>query len=372
MHIASGDRWAGAEAQLFTLVTQLASEQQLRVAVVLLNDGELASRLRAAGIEVSVFDESRLGFLALLRGIHRVLRERRPDLVHTHRQKENILGALCAWRLGIPSVRTVHGAPEFAPRGLTKRLLVAFDRWLGRHVQRRVIAVSEDLRDKLLAHYPAPRLRTIENGIDLEAVRATATPPATLDDAPPGMQHVGIAGRLDPVKRIDLVLAMAAELLRRAPQRWRFHVFGEGRLTADLRAQAEALGIAQAVRFHGHRSDIGACLAALDVLVMCSDHEGLPMTPLESIAVGTPVVAHAVGGLVPILEGGCGGTLVSDHSPRGYADAVERTLLAGRDALIARGRERLQHRYSAGANAAAVAAMYREVLRGNSANAGEE
>lgn len=348
--------------QLFTLATHLAREQGLRVAVVLLNDDELARRLRAAGIEVEVFDETRLGFGALLRRIHAYLRERRPDLVHTHRQKENILGALAAWRLGIPSLRTVHGAPEFAPRGLPKRLLVAFDRWLGRHVQRRVIAVSEDLRQKLRVHYPAPRLVTIENGVDLEAVRAAAARPVLLDDAPPGTRHVGIAGRLDPVKRIDLFLAMAAELLHRAPQRWRFHVFGEGRLEADLHAQADALGIAQAVRFHGHRADIGACLAALDVLVMCSDHEGLPMTPLESIAVGTPVVAHAVGGLAAILEGGRGGTLVSDHSPRGYADAVERTLEADRQALIARGHERLRERYSASANATAMAAMYRCIL----------
>ena len=115
VHIASGDRWAGAEVQVYTLVTQLHRARLATVTAILMNEGELATRLRAQGITVVVLDESRLGFFALLAGTWRALRARRPDLVHTHRQKENLLGVLAAWPLGLPSVRPGHGAPESAP-----------------------------------------------------------------------------------------------------------------------------------------------------------------------------------------------------------------------------------------------------------------
>lgn len=362
LHIASGDRWAGAEVQLHTLLSQLRLRDDIEPRAVLMNDGELASRLRTAGVPVDILDESRMSALAILRGLCALLRQHRPDVIHTHRIKENILGALAnRFTVRATSMRTVHGAEEHPPRGWRQwpqRLLRDLDRWVGNHLQQRVIAVSEPLAELLAAQFSRDRIVVVENGVDIDAVRSAITV-VDFREREPQATHIGLVGRLDPVKRVDIFLRMARQLSTEQPSApWRFHVFGEGALQPSLQQLARQLDLKDLVHFHGHRHDIAACLAALDGLVMCSDHEGLPMTTLESLVVGTPVLAHAVGGLNAVLAGNRGGQLVSDHTPAGYADGLLRMLKRDRLEMATEGLETLQRRYSAAGNAAAVADIY--------------
>ena len=119
LHLASGDRWAGAEVQLFTLLSQLRQNDGVQPRAVLLNEGELAQRLRAIDVPVDVLDESRLSSGAIARELIALLRKYRPHILHTHRQKENILGSIAnAVSVRARSVRTVHGAEENPPRTL--------------------------------------------------------------------------------------------------------------------------------------------------------------------------------------------------------------------------------------------------------------
>ena len=97
---------------------------------------------------------------------------------------------------------------------------------------------------------------------------------------------------------------------------------------------------------------------------MCSDHEGLPMTPLESIAVGTPVIAHRTGGLVNIIENQCGGLLVSNHSPKGYSEAVSKLLDNDQQLkdIVHNGLERIEQKFTAKTNGNVIVASYRNLL----------
>ncbi len=371
LHIASGDRWGGAEAQLCTLLSHLRDLPGARPRAVLMNDADTAARLREAGIPVDILDESRLGAVAILRGLRSLLRQHRPDILHTHRLKENVLGSLASLGLGVPGVRTSHGAPEHRPGWGKphKQLIHALDRYCGAHLQQRVIAVSRDLGQQLATVFPSGHIAVIENGVDIAALQHRGAG-ASFREAAPEAVHIGLVGRLDPVKRVDLFLGMAARLLEQPPVQQRglhFHVFGDGQLRASLEAASARLGLTQAVTFHGHRQDIGRCIASLDLLVMCSDHEGLPMTLLESIVLGTPVIAHRVGGMVEVLEGNCGGLLVSGHSADDYAGAV-RDLLQHPDqaGIIARGQARVAERFSARGNAERTLALYRSILEGTS------
>lgn len=329
MHIISGDLWAGAEVQAFTLLKYLHPCVSLHV--VLMNEGELAVRLRALNIQISILPESQLSVLVMFKSLVGLIKDFRPHIIHTHRQKENILGCL-ANLIAFPlasnrpkSLRTTHGAPEFKVTGKQK-LQVWLDAFVGNHLQQAVIAVSDDLAKKLTHAFPKERIHVIYNGVDcndLDANRAIAD----FKHINPTHLHIGIIGRIEPVKRVDIFIQMAALLLENPPvsQALFFHVIGDGRLRAEMQALAVSLGVAENLQFHGQRSDMAACVASLDVIVMCSDHEGTPMTALESLALGTPLVAHDIGGLHELLQFHPD-FLVQEHHPLFYAESVARYL----------------------------------------------
>lgn len=322
MHIISGDLWAGAEVQAFTLLKHLATKADLYV--ILMNQGELAERLKQIGITPHIIDEKQHSSLSIITNILKTIRRYKPDVIHTHRQKENILGSLANFLAIIfrgkltPSVRTAHGAPEFNPSGKQK-IQVWLDRLTGRWLQKKVIAVSHDLSKKLEGIFPARHIVVIQNGVDQEHLRQQVSI-ADFRQAEPDKIHIGIIGRLEPVKRIDIFLEMAALLVKEhAKQNWAFHVIGEGKLRKDLESSAIKLGITHNVHFHGHRTDIPSCIASLDAIIMCSDHEGTPMVALEAMALGTPLIAHSIGGLKEIL-GNYPELLVNFQSSTSYAD----------------------------------------------------
>ena len=106
LHIASGDLWAGAEVQLYTLSKALADTSDVEISVILLNHGELENKLRDADIALTVLDESTLSDIQILFRLIRHIRTQGPDLIHTHRLKENVIGSLAALLAGrVPSIR---------------------------------------------------------------------------------------------------------------------------------------------------------------------------------------------------------------------------------------------------------------------------
>src|SRR6185437_412110 len=131
-----------------------------------------AERLRAHSVDVTVFHETNVNAFRILSGLRKLISEFQPDIVHTHRLKENILGSV-ANRLSrnVPSVRTVHGANEHG-RTLFRRVLSRLNHWCGAHLQQNVIAVSNDMAEKLMEEFPRAKPTVIENGVDIEALRA--------------------------------------------------------------------------------------------------------------------------------------------------------------------------------------------------------
>jgi L-malate glycosyltransferase len=369
LHVISGDLWAGAEVQAATLLAALRSD--VIVAAALMNDGVLASRLRSLDIPVSILDESRLNGAQILLALRQLMLTWRPDVVHTHRTKENILGSLANRLAGnVPCVRTVHGASEDTSSGWRRRVksgIAAVDRWCGSHLQQRIVAVSPELATKLKRRFAARQIVTIENGVDIAAVR-TGVHPVEFRDRTSRALHIGISGRLVPVKRVDLFLECAALVRAARPEcDWRFHVFGDGPLREQLERQAQRIDIDNITTFHGHRDDSVACLASLDALVICSDHEGLPMVLLEALVVGTPVLAHATGGMVDVLKDGAAGRLVHDHSAAGYAEALPLLIAAG---VPDRATIRVPDRFTATHNKQAIESLYRQLSNPREMQAG--
>jgi len=357
MHIISGDLWAGAEVQAYTLLKHLQTDVEL--CVILMNQGELSEKLLALGISPIIIPETTNSSFDIIRKLFNQIRRFKPDVIHTHRQKENILGSLanlaCVPFNGrlIPSVRTAHGAPEFNPKGKQK-IQAWLDQFVGRRLQKRVIAVSADLAQQINAIYPSKHIIVIQNGVDVEALKKLAHP-TEWRIAHPEKTHIGIIGRLEPVKRIDIFLDMAAILLQQHSEKnWHFHIIGDGKLKSFLGEQAINLGISQSVTFHGHRKDIPSCIASLDAIIMCSDHEGTPMTALETLALGKPLIAHHVGGLGEILVA-YPSQLVDEHSAAGYESNLLQYMSKSYEKI------ELMNRYKAQENAMKSLHLYNQI-----------
>lgn len=295
LHVASGDLWAGAEVQIWMLVRNL-KQQGLNVGVLLLNDGELARRLRKDQIAVYILDESSLGFLALTSAARRIVRDFQPDIIHSHRLKEHLIAALCrGLNPDVQMFRTVHGNPEFSP-SLPQRILRTLDRWFARRSWAHTIAVSAPMLPILQAQLGASKVSLVENAVDSAALLAAVA--AGGPTLAPGHIHFGMVGRLEPVKRVDRFIQAAIDHHRMQPDsNWQFHIIGDGATRPALEQQVQAAGIAHRVTFHGHVNNSAPLLAQLHAVIMCSEHEGMPMVALETLALGRHLICNGVGGL---------------------------------------------------------------------------
>lgn len=319
-HVISGDLWAGAEVQVYNLCRALQASGQVTPTAVVFNDGILSEKLQELGIPVSIADEAKLGPLAIARSIAAHCKSHGTKIVHTHGFKENVLGILGKELAGVPrSVRTVHGNPEtrLSFTQPHKWLISKLDIALGRLRQQAVIAVSTQLEETLEKLFPG-KVHKIFNFVDVNDIRRQWP----LKQKPAGSTvQLGIVGRLVPVKRVDLFIKTIALLNQRGLECTGV-IIGSGPLEPQLKQLATELNIDEQIEFRGFVSPALKELRKLDILLMTSDHEGLPMTLLEAMSLGVDVVAHDVGGIPEVLDNGKAGLLIKDHSPSGYADGV--------------------------------------------------
>ncbi len=364
LHLTSGDLWAGAEVQLYHLVKAMMKQPDVKLSVILLNDGRLEQELRGLGVEVIVFDENRLGAVTILKNIIATVRQMRPDVVHTHRDKLNIFGSIASLLTpGSCSIRTVHGDDEFKPgwKQLPQKLIMLADRTCGRWLQHRVVAVTDELAGRLNSIYPTEHIHIIENGIDVEALSQLEKKQTDDDSGGQKTFHIGIAGRLVQIKRVDLFIETAARFTADHPDiRVRFHIYGDGPLLATLSSQVATADLTDIVHFQGHTDSIHEALSGLDALLMTSDHEGLPMVLLEAMALQLPIIAHSTGGITQLLDDGNCGMLVAEQNSADYAAALFRLCSDDdyRQQLIGNASERVANRYSSGQNAENYLALY--------------
>jgi glycosyltransferase involved in cell wall biosynthesis len=299
--VVSGDLWAGAEVSAFNLMQELCARDGVRVQAIVLNEGPLHDRLVEAGVPTRLLPESRLSFARLMREGLGEARKLRPDVVHSHRYKEHLLGSAMSLASGAIHVRTAHGLPpelEWRGKLLGAGSLVddAVSGWTGSTW----IAVSSDLARRLDG--VRRRVHVVPNGLPAWA------PPAKRDvlqdafgDGEPSWL-VGFVGRLEGVKRPDRFLRILSALPERmGGRRVRGIVVGEGALRGELETQIRDLGLGPRLRLLGARADGERLVGGLDVLVVPSDHEGHPMVVLEAMRAGVPLVASAVGGIPEIL-----------------------------------------------------------------------
>ena len=325
-HVMSADLWAGAEVQVATTVSYLVERPDIDVIAVLLNEGRLAQELRRLGIEVAVADEQRHSSFWILRFLIRFLRDRNIDIVHTHRYKDTVLGAIAAKLVGVPHViRTVHGLRE-PMRGWERLRFTGYEAldkaalWC---CADRIIAVSGIMADTLRqSGYKRASVTHIHNGLDLGKVTARRDREDVRRELGVDSDSllIGTVGRLSAVKGHSDLLR-AARLILRRERHARFLIVGSGPLRDELTALAVELGVDHACVFAGARSDVYDLVGALDIFVLPSLDEGIPMALLEAMALGRPIVAARVGGVPEVILHGETGLLVPPRDVHALAGA---------------------------------------------------
>ncbi len=311
--------------------------------------------------------------LATIR-LARIIRTERPAILHTHTAKAGAVGrvaALLAGRRRPPIiVHTFHG---HVLRGYFGRFWTGVFRLLERVLARItdvLVAVSPEVRDELVAFgvAPATKFRVIRLGIELDerlspdgTARAETRRVMGVADE---RFVVGWIGRMTAVKRTDVVL----ESFRRLRDEGVDAVLclvGDGPDRHSVENLAGGLGIMRDSLFPGYQEDVGPFFAAFDVFVLPSGNEGTPVTAIEALASGCPVVATRVGGVPDVVTDGEDGFLVDPGDVEGLAASLAR--LANDPALRARmggaGRERMRSRYAVDRLIDDVDRLYGELLQ---------
>lgn len=313
--------------------------------VITSGQGPFVEGLRAQNIPTILLEHLRVPIglvrdIRAFRELHAVLKELRPDLVAAHSSKAGILSRLAGRSLGLPVVFTAHGW-AFTPG------IPAFKAAVYRQIERsvgplasRIITVSEfDRRLAIEARIaPADRIVAVHNGMPDIPTQLKADP----DRSPVRLVMVA---RFEPQKDHPTLLRALAQL---QAEPWELDLIGEGPLMGQAKALANELGIASRVRFMGQTMGVAEILAGAQVFLLVSNWEGFPLSILEAMRAGLPVVASSVGGIAESVRDGETGYLVPRGDVGVLRDRIGRLLMDSelRTRLGADGRIRFQREFT--------------------------
>jgi glycosyltransferase involved in cell wall biosynthesis len=325
----------GVEEHVRQIAVGLA-ERGLEVVLVCPESDEispLAHACTAAGVQVerltlSLHTGASGAFTRLLRLV-RLLRAAKVDVLHLH-----LIGytggrwAVLAGKLArVPAlITTVHIAPS-GPESLR----VMLERRIINLMVDRFIAVSRVTQERQIRylHQSAHKTVVIPNAVELSRYRDV--PKASREfilrkqGIPRDAAVIGCVARLSEGKGLNYLIDAMPDIVARVPRAHALLV-GDGPSRADLERQASALGVRDRVHFAGYHQDIPAWLAAMDVFLLPSLSEALPLSILEAMAAGLPIVATAVGGIPEAVEDGLNGLLIPIMDARALSTAVVEVL----------------------------------------------
>ena len=357
VHLIDGGGLYGAERVVLDLAAAQHTRGDVAEIVTLAPEDRSSPMMEAAhsrGIPATAFPIAAGLKVGTAFRLARSLKSLKADVFHSHGYRPDILLALSDPFSRLPRVSTVHGV-TLARKTSTHHSIA---RWC-RVTMREIAYVSRHTREKVSSLFRAGTV--IFNGVNPDPFRKLRC--SRLDKPSPRINLLA-AGRLAPEKDFFLLLDVVGELVRQKVDCY-LDLCGDGPLASDLRRHAETIGIDSRVTFSGFCDDIPQRLSASDLLIFTSITEGMPVTILEAMMLGVPVVATTVGGIPEMLEGYSVGRLVRTRSSLDLAQAV--TEMAGKERLRRAEDRDLQHvesRFSSEAMAEAYAKVYEAIKSG--------
>lgn len=307
-------------------------QNKFKVMVACPEGSSTYDELVKAGIEVFPF--SIVGQLnpkrdwRSIRQLITIMKKVRPHIVHTHSSKAGLVGRIAAKMTGVPIVfMTAHNSIFYDNLSLKKKLLFAYTEKMLALGTDKIIAVSEALKDEILTWEkinPA-KITVIKNGIDVEKFQISVDKIKICQelDLKPDLPIVGTVARFAPQKGLTYLIDAIAMINNTDAQ---FLIIGDGPLREDLEKQVQKLGLTNKIFFAGLRRDIDHLLPVMDIFVLPSVTEGLPLTILEAMAAARPIVATAVGGIPEVIIDKKTGLLIPSKDADKLAQAIKQLL----------------------------------------------
>ena len=375
LHLISSSGFFGADNMLIELSKELRHTGYTPIIGVFKNihnpHVEVAEKAKQYNFPFTLFPcNGRLDFKTIL-SIRRFLKKQNIGIIHTHGYKSNLYALAASMGKSLPRVATCHNWLGDDPKmkfyaRLDKFFLNQFDR---------VIAVSDSVKQEILnQNISANKVLTICNGIDTNRFNA----PKKVESAgrefgiDKGCKVIGTVGRLSEEKGHIHLLNAAKKVVQEYPKVV-FLIVGDGPLRNDLEEKASALSQTQNLEKNGHeslfiftgvRSDMPAIYSLMDIFVLPSLTEGLPMVLLESMASQKPIVATNVGAIPKVIEHGHSGLLVQPGDAKELAKAIMDLLANPQKAhrLAEQARDKVKQQFSSERMAEKYVEVYRDVL----------
>ena len=308
--------------------------------------------------------------LLAIRRLCQVIREFKPDVIHTQTSKAGIVGRLAARLAGVPVViHTAHAFPfhAYLPWPV-KWAYIWIERWVASWTDLLMVDTEsvrmDGLRQRIVQD--VSRIVTVPMGVDLTRFSPSLGGPGTLRDALGlGGQAlvVGTVARLVPDKGLECFLRMAA-IIRAQRTDVKFLIVGEGPLRQSLEPLAESIGIGPDVVFAGHRTDVPEMMQAMDLFVLPTRREGFGVVFAEAMAMGKATVGSDIGPIAEVLEDGVTGYLAPADNPEAFAARTLELLNddAKRRTFGEAGRRRVEQLFSQSRMCELIEGHYRRLL----------
>ncbi len=352
-YLITNSEIGGAQAHVADLMQ--AMRQHADVTLLAGGDGHLFTTAQAAGIPVvrlKMLDNalSPVRAARALRELNAALREVAPDILHAHSAKAGALGRVAGRMLGIPVIYTVHGFAFKPAAPWRQRLAARVTEWLLAPLTTRLICVADGERQLARALPIAnSRVSVIRNGLADVAERARPGTP---------LRRIAMVARFARPKRPDVLLEAFGQA---GLADCELVMAGEGPQLSAIRARAQAMAH---VALPGSVHDIPALLASAQAFVLVSDHEAFPLSVLEAMRAGMPVIASDLPGIREQLDDGRCGILLEDNRPQTLARALQALAADAprREALGRLARQRWEQQFGLERMIQATWAVYQDTL----------
>jgi glycosyltransferase involved in cell wall biosynthesis len=373
LYIIDNLEFGGGE-RVFAQVINRLSRERYKIMVACLPTGAFIEKIEGSGVEVKSVDMRNRFNPGVILQLADLMKSEKIDIVHSQGARADFFARMAAKLAGAPIVVSTVPMPVegFDVNPLRKLMYIAFNRFSERFVDRFMV-VSDALEKVMIEKHKIEPHRVVKiyNGIETDEYRISneevVCRKSSLKeelDLENDVSVVGAIGRLVWQKGFEYFIEAIPNVLKKIPEAM-FLIVGEGELKEKLKVKSEKLKVKDSLIFTGFRDDIKEILQSIDVLVMPSLLEGLPMILLEAMAMEKPIVATDIDGIKDVLDNGKTGLLVPPKDPEALSEAIV-NLLIQRDKAYQMGKKArtvVNEQFSVDTMVEKVEEVYQELLQ---------